>query len=74
MRTGLALGLKRDQDMLRFELVPVRSTKADPAPLLDTDRALVLEALAKRSDESVREMIKGGYIEADAGILASGVH
>ncbi len=58
---GLTLGLTFG-DQIQLELFPVRIDRSQPRFLLDDERKLQLEHLAKISDSSLSEQIKQGMI------------
>lgn len=62
---GLVVALRVEEGHARYELIPVTSatTPSAPRPMNRTERGRFLDALASRSEESLREDVRAGAIE-----------
>jgi poly-gamma-glutamate synthesis protein (capsule biosynthesis protein) len=51
------------EDTVRYELIPIRSSRSVPVVATESTRERILVAIAKQSDVSLVESIKKGYID-----------
>lgn len=59
---GLAVNVSFDKDEAVFELIPLISENSQPEVAENEEKILLLDALAKRSDESLEEQLRSGFL------------
>lgn len=59
---GLGVNLSFEKDAAVFELIPLVSENSQPEVAENEEKVILLDALAKRSDETLQEQLRSGFL------------